>query len=104
MAVEGIGADRKTNTYQSVGEVAEWLNAPHSKCGIRVTVSGVRIPPSPPAPPIVRHSRPRPDETQSRESAQAVARADADAESTERHVRSVTLAIRESHRDLGNGW
>src|SRR5579871_3301502 len=31
------------------GEVAEWLNAPHSKCGIRATVSGVRIPPSPPA-------------------------------------------------------
>src|SRR5947209_14399542 len=30
------------------GEVAEWLKAPHSKCGIRVTVSGVRIPPSPP--------------------------------------------------------
>jgi hypothetical protein len=28
--------------------VAEWLKAPHSKCGIRVTVSGVRIPPSPP--------------------------------------------------------
>src|SRR5438309_1969501 len=33
------------------GEVAEWLNAPHSKCGIRATVSGVRIPPSPPVPP-----------------------------------------------------
>src|SRR5215208_4499285 len=33
------------------GEVAEWLNAPHSKCGIRATVSGVRIPPSPPADP-----------------------------------------------------
>ena len=32
------------------GEVAEWLKAPHSKCGIRATVSGVRIPPSPPAP------------------------------------------------------
>src|SRR6516225_11578606 len=48
MAVGGIRTDRKTNTYQSVGEVAEWLNAPHSKCGIRVTVSGVRIPPSPP--------------------------------------------------------
>src|SRR5215469_10117155 len=31
-----------------LGEVAEWLNAPHSKCGIRATVSGVRIPPSPP--------------------------------------------------------
>ena len=30
------------------GEVAERLKAPHSKCGIRVTVSGVRIPPSPP--------------------------------------------------------
>ena len=33
---------------QPYGEVAERLNAPHSKCGIRVTVSGVRIPPSPP--------------------------------------------------------
>ena len=32
------------------GEVAERLKAPHSKCGIRVTVSGVRIPPSPPLP------------------------------------------------------
>ena len=30
------------------GEVAERLKAPHSKCGIRATVSGVRIPPSPP--------------------------------------------------------
>jgi hypothetical protein len=28
--------------------VAEWSIAPHSKCGIRATVSGVRIPPSPP--------------------------------------------------------
>jgi hypothetical protein len=35
------------------GEVAERLNAPHSKCGIRVTVSGVRIPPSPPKPLIL---------------------------------------------------
>ena len=32
------------------GEVAEWSIAPHSKCGIRATVSGVRIPPSPPVP------------------------------------------------------
>ena len=31
-----------------VGQVAEWLKAPHSKCGIRATVSGVRIPPCPP--------------------------------------------------------
>src|SRR5690606_29646571 len=30
------------------GEVAEWLKAPHSKCGILARVSGVRIPPSPP--------------------------------------------------------
>jgi hypothetical protein len=30
------------------GEVAEWLNAPHSKCGIGASLSGVRIPPSPP--------------------------------------------------------
>src|ERR1700753_3885266 len=32
------------------GEVAEWLKAPHSKCGILARVSGVRIPPSPPRP------------------------------------------------------
>lgn len=30
------------------GEVAEWLNAPHSKCGMGASPSGVRIPPSPP--------------------------------------------------------
>jgi hypothetical protein len=28
--------------------VAEWSNAPHSKCGIGASLSGVRIPPSPP--------------------------------------------------------
>ena len=38
----------KKTIYQLLGEVAEWLKAPHSKCGIRATVSGVRIPPSPP--------------------------------------------------------
>jgi hypothetical protein len=31
-----------------LGEVAEWSNAPHSKCGIGASLSGVRIPPSPP--------------------------------------------------------
>ena len=31
------------------GEVAEWSIAPHSKCGVRASVPGVRIPPSPPA-------------------------------------------------------
>ena len=30
------------------GEVAEWSNAPHSKCGIPARVSWVQIPPSPP--------------------------------------------------------
>lgn len=29
------------------GDVAEWLKAPHSKCGIRETVSEVQILPSP---------------------------------------------------------
>jgi hypothetical protein len=33
------------------GEVAEWSNAPHSKCGIGASLSGVRIPPSPPISP-----------------------------------------------------
>ena len=33
------------------GEVAEWSNAPHSKCGLPATVTWVRIPPSPPATP-----------------------------------------------------
>ena len=33
---------------QRLGEVAEWLKAPHSKCGVLARVSGVRIPPSPP--------------------------------------------------------
>src|SRR5258706_7231454 len=30
------------------GRVAEWLKAPDSKSGVRVTVPGVRIPPLPP--------------------------------------------------------
>src|SRR4051794_12821252 len=33
------------------GEVAEWSIAPHSKCGIGASLSGVRIPPSPPEKP-----------------------------------------------------
>jgi hypothetical protein len=49
------GADACRATPRSrAGEVAERLKAPHSKCGIRATVSGVRIPPSPPN----SHSRP----------------------------------------------
>ena len=30
------------------GEVAEWLNVPHSKCGVPARVPWVQIPPSPP--------------------------------------------------------
>jgi Phage integrase family len=46
----GFWACGERNSFgrSRLGEVAEWLKAPHSKCGIRVTVSGVRIPPSPP--------------------------------------------------------
>lgn len=44
-------------TMAPSGEVAEWLNAPHSKCGIGASLSGVRIPPSPPyRPPTFRLS------------------------------------------------
>ena len=44
------------------GEVAEWSNAPHSKCGIGASLSGVRIPPSPPVfksyPPLSPREKP----------------------------------------------
>ena len=36
------------------GEVAERLNAPHSKCGMGASPSGVRIPPSPPKQPYAQ--------------------------------------------------
>ena len=42
------GARSGTTRSRHRGEVAEWLKAPHSKCGIGATLSGVRIPPSPP--------------------------------------------------------
>ncbi len=48
-SIESANSPRTISALsQPRGEVAEWLKAPHSKCGIRVTVSGVRIPPSPP--------------------------------------------------------
>ena len=43
-----IAASERGSRPFGRGEVAERLKAPHSKCGIRVTVSWVRIPPSPP--------------------------------------------------------
>ena len=52
---------RATPPLRPRGEVAEWLNAPHSKCGIGASLSGVRIPPSPPfclEPLIPTASRP----------------------------------------------
>ena len=36
----------------SCGEVAEWSNVPHSKCGVPGRVPWVRIPPSPPSSKI----------------------------------------------------
>ncbi len=35
------------------GEMPEWSIGPHSKCGVRVTVPGVRIPLSPLNTPIL---------------------------------------------------
>ena len=42
--------------------MAEWSNAPHSKCGLRESVTWVRIPPSPPAPDF----RPSPERAEIR--------------------------------------
>src|SRR5712671_5449718 len=44
----GPTAGRVKSPAMVPGEVAEWSNAPHSKCGIGASLSGVRIPPSPP--------------------------------------------------------
>jgi hypothetical protein len=52
--------------FCSDGEVAEWLNVPHSKCGVRATVSWVRIPPSPPASHLSRPDTWVTDRTQDR--------------------------------------
>ena len=41
-------ARRANSPRGGLGEVAEWLKAPHSKCGILARVSWVQIPPSPP--------------------------------------------------------
>ncbi len=38
----------RSSKVRARGEVAEWSNAPHSKCGIPARVSWVQIPPSPP--------------------------------------------------------
>ena len=40
--------EASNRSVMAPGEVAEWSNAPHSKCGIGASLSGVRIPPSPP--------------------------------------------------------
>jgi hypothetical protein len=42
-------APRSTKRYRRRGEVAEWSNVPHSKCGVPGRVPWVRIPPSPPS-------------------------------------------------------
>lgn len=46
----GLCTKHPASTEGDRGQVAEWLNAPHSKCGIPARVSGVQIPPCPPLP------------------------------------------------------
>ena len=48
---------RRRTRFWHPGEVAEWSNAPHSKCGIGASLSGVRIPPSPPYSSCVNSRR-----------------------------------------------
>ena len=43
-----LDREARNRSVMAPGEVAEWSNAPHSKCGIGASLSGVRIPPSPP--------------------------------------------------------
>ena len=43
----GSGERGKPSSRDRKGEVPEWSIGPHSKCGVRATVPGVRIPPSP---------------------------------------------------------
>ena len=43
----GSGERGKSSSRDRKGEVPEWSIGPHSKCGVRATVPGVRIPPSP---------------------------------------------------------
>src|SRR5207253_1062739 len=47
--LEHAPTEGRIRPVMAPGEVAEWSNAPHSKCGIGASLSGVRIPPSPPA-------------------------------------------------------
>src|SRR5207253_142792 len=47
--LEHAPTEGRIRPVMAPGEVAEWLNAPHSKCGIGASLSGVRIPPSPPS-------------------------------------------------------
>jgi hypothetical protein len=57
LPMSGAKTDNCSKTVVVSGEVAEWLKAPVLKTGIRETVSGVRIPPS---PPEISRSRLRP--------------------------------------------
>ena len=54
--------EARNRSVMAPGEVAEWSNAPHSKCGIGASLSGVRIPPSPPlfkpSPPLSHREKP----------------------------------------------
>ena len=43
----------KNRSKRRPGEVAEWSNVPHSKCGVPGRAPWVRIPPSPPPPNLI---------------------------------------------------
>jgi hypothetical protein len=44
-----LSTTRLGGSCRLCGEMAEWLKAPHSKCGVGATLPGVRIPLSPPS-------------------------------------------------------
>ena len=47
MKVSRVSDGRDVGEPSIKGEMPEWSNGPHSKCGVRATVPGVRIPLSP---------------------------------------------------------
>ena len=57
--VLGRESGRKSSSRDRKGEVPEWSIGPHSKCGVQVTVPGVRIPLSPPGEAEYQQNAPK---------------------------------------------
>ena len=57
--VLGRESGRKSSSRDRKGEVPEWSIGPHSKCGVRATVPGVRIPLSPPGDAEYQQNAPK---------------------------------------------